>query len=159
MAIHKIDFEDFEDCDLYALIAIHCSLEDYRLAYLLNNKLNLKLERKSNDLDFSEAKYSIFEWEDKNQLTIWNLVSNICKVEINQNQESESLFYNQNKIVSKYNLLPEHKTVNYLLKINYQMGIFNKETILNKLLSIPQIVTAYSLDVKNLRAKTNLIFN
>ena len=159
MAIHKLVIEDYEECDTYSLIAIHCTLEDYRLAYLLNSKLNLKLKRRLKELDFSEAKYSIYEWYDKNKLITWNLVSNICKVEQSQNQESNSLFLNQNHIVTTYNLLSEFKTVNYFLKINHETE-FNKENILiSTLLSVPQIATAYQIDTKKLKAKTNLIFN
>ena len=52
MALHKLLVDDFYDAT-YKLIAIHCRLEDYRLAYLLNQSLNLKLERNPNDLDFN----------------------------------------------------------------------------------------------------------
>ena len=51
MALHKLLVDDFYDDD-YKLIAVHCRLEDYRLAYLLNKSLNLRLMRKEDDLDF-----------------------------------------------------------------------------------------------------------
>jgi hypothetical protein len=35
MAIHKLDLGDFDEID-YNLIAIHTSLEDFRLAYFIN---------------------------------------------------------------------------------------------------------------------------
>ena len=38
MAIHKLHIDEFDEVD-YELIAIHTSLEDYRLAYFLNKKL------------------------------------------------------------------------------------------------------------------------
>ena len=87
MALHKLLVDDFYD-DTYKLIAIHCGLEDYRLAYLLNQSLELNLKRKSKDLDFEYLKssYSIFEWNNVSQFVTWNLVSNVCK------KEEESLY-------------------------------------------------------------------
>ena len=38
MAVHKLLVDDFED-ESYALLAIHCDVEDYRLAYFLNQTL------------------------------------------------------------------------------------------------------------------------
>ena len=65
MAVHKLIVDDFDDDD-YLLLAIHCALEDYRLAYLLNQYLDINLKRKVHDLDFNklESSYSIYEWED-----------------------------------------------------------------------------------------------
>ena len=45
MAIHKIQINDFVSDD-YELIAIHSSLEDYKLAYRLNKELGLQLQKK-----------------------------------------------------------------------------------------------------------------
>ncbi len=42
MAIHKLDLGEFDEIDYY-LIAIHTSLEDYRLAYFINQKLAINL--------------------------------------------------------------------------------------------------------------------
>jgi len=42
MALHKLLVDDFYDAS-FSLLAIHCRLEDYRLAYLLNMYLELKL--------------------------------------------------------------------------------------------------------------------
>ena len=42
MAIHKLQIDEFDDID-YELIAIHTSLDDYRLAYFLNQKLPILL--------------------------------------------------------------------------------------------------------------------
>ena len=40
MQVHSLDIEDFYE-DNYTLIAIHTALEDFKLAYLLNNNLEL----------------------------------------------------------------------------------------------------------------------
>lgn len=159
MAIHKLVIDDFEEDDSFVLIAIHCSLEDYRLAYILNENLNLKLQRKSKDLDFSVASYSIFEWEDVNQLITWNLVSNSCKVEEELSSNSSSLFNNQNQVITTYNLVSEYNAANYFLKINYQTNFLKEKSIVNTILSIPLIVTAYTIQLEKLKTRTNLIFN
>jgi hypothetical protein len=44
MATHKLDLGDFDEVDYY-LIAIHTSLEDYRLAYFINQKLPINLSK------------------------------------------------------------------------------------------------------------------
>ena len=155
----KILMDDFGECDPFILIAIHCALEDYRLVYMLNRKLNLKLKRKKEDLDYSEAKYSIFEWEDPNELITWSVVSNYCRVEQGIENNKSSLFGNQVNIPKTYHLVSEYRSADYLLKIMNQTLFFNEQEIIDELLSIPQIVLAYGIETENLKSKTNLIFN
>jgi len=159
MALHKLHVDDFYD-DSFSLIAIHCSLEDYRLAYLLNKHLNISLVRKPQDLDYKyfAATYSIFEWEDKKQHTTWNLISNICKREEDGLQSSGSLFNTSNTILKTYHLLPEFKNVDYLIKVMNEDQCFDEKQILDTLQSIPQLVTSYSIDVEHIKSKDNLIF-
>jgi len=159
MTKHKTLMVDFEECDSIVLIAIHCDLEDYRLVYLLNQKLNLKLKRKKEDLDYSDANYSIFEWEDSKELITWNVVSNYCRVEKGMENFESSLFNNQGSIIKTFHLVPEYKTANYLLKVMNQTVFFNEQEIIDELLSIPQIVLAYEIETESLKSKTNLIFN
>ena len=45
MAIHRLYIDEFETIN-YSLVAIHTNLEDYRLAYFINENLNLKLKKK-----------------------------------------------------------------------------------------------------------------
>ncbi|WP_298237334.1 IPExxxVDY family protein [uncultured Algibacter sp.] len=160
MAVHKLILDDvFNEVD-YTLIGIHCTVEDYRVAYLLNKYLGINLTRKKHDLDFNNSKsnYAIFEWEDKKHLTTWNLVSNICKREELQNNIAESLFDLHASITKTFNLVPEYKQVNYFLKVDNEFNHTKEKYILNRVLSIPQIVTAYSIDISQLKSKDNLIF-
>ncbi|WP_303316782.1 IPExxxVDY family protein [Flavivirga abyssicola] len=161
MAVHKLILDDVFEEDLYTLIAIHCTLEDYRLAYLLNKYLGISLIRKPLDLDYQNGKstYSIFEWEDNKQQTIWNLVSNICKTEHYRQGSNESLFDSEEKITRTTYLIPEYKTVNYFLKIDNDINFSKEKYILNNVLEVPQIATAYSIDSNQLKSKDNLIFN
>lgn len=160
MALHKLLVDDFYDTS-FALIAIHCRLEDYRLAYLLNKHLDLNLKRKAQDLDYKyfAASYAIYEWDDIALDTTWNLVSNVCKREEDTLQSSGSLFDNQNTIMKTYNLLPEFKNVDYLIKVSNENQNFNEKRILNNIQSIPQIITSYTIDVNQIKSKDHLIFN
>lgn len=161
MAIHKFILDDSFDEAEYTLVAIHCRLEDYRLAYLLNKYLGVSLTRKPSDLDFKngQVSYSIYEWEDDKQLITWSLVSNICKTEELQQRDYKSLFDTQEKIIKTFHLLPEHKTVNFFLKIESEFSFSKEKYILDSILGIPQIATAYSIDSSQLKSKDNLIFN
>lgn len=160
MALHKLLVDDF-DVEAYSLFAIHSTIEDYRAAYLLNKKLQIGLERKPHDLDFqyTASSYSIYEWEDKNQQTIWNLVSNVCKKEEEAVVSTGSLFETQNKVLRTHNLIPEYKKVNYFLKVDNDGDFINERKIIQQIQEIPQIATVFSVDVSQLKSKDNLIFN
>ncbi|MDO6595757.1 IPExxxVDY family protein [Oceanihabitans sp. 2_MG-2023] len=158
--MRKLILEDFiEDID-YALIGIHCSIEDYRLAYLLNKHLGLNLTRKTVDIEYKDtSSYSIFEWEDEKQLTIWNLVSNISKIEVSDTVDVTSLFINEEKFTKTKHLIPEYKKVNFILKISEDPNQHLEKQALNKILEIPQVVTAFGIDANKLKTTDQLIFN
>ncbi|GAB5565303.1 MAG: hypothetical protein Wins2KO_23660 [Winogradskyella sp.] len=159
MALHKLLVDDFDDVS-YKLIAIHCNLEDYRLAYLLNGSLELNLKRNKEDLDFNDSKssYSFFEWNDKPHYVTWNLISNICKRE-EQSEYSAGLFGNsQRKVLKTYNLIPEYGKVDYFVKISYEIENVNEKLILDRLQNIPQIITSYAVDPLKIKSKDHLIF-
>ena len=159
MAIHKLLVDDFEDLN-YSLLAVHCEMDDYRLAYFLNQSLETRLARTREDLDFvaSLASFSVFEWINPQLQTNWHLIKNSCLVEevaISQGLFSET---NQKSWVS-HSLLPEYQSVDYLLKINNGGGFINEKQILNKIQKITNVSTAYSLDISQLKSKEHLIFN
>lgn len=49
MAVLKLHLDEFDEID-YDLIAIHSVLEDYRLAYFLNQKLPIILSKSNEDI-------------------------------------------------------------------------------------------------------------
>ncbi len=159
MALHKLQVDDFYD-DAYKLIAIHCRLEDYRLAYLLNKNLNLKLTRKEDDLDFQYLKssYSIFEWNNDDQYVTWNLVSNVCKKEEESLYSSGTLFQVNEKVLKTYHLISQFKKVDYFIKISDEIQNVNEKLIMNKLQAIPQIITSYAVNPLKIKSKDHLIF-
>lgn len=159
MALHKLQLEDFYD-DEFALFAIHCNLEPYRLAFMLNRHLKIRLARTDDDLDYNylEASFSLFEWDNEQEYTTWNLVSNVCKREVDSLQSSGSLFEGTQKVLKSYYLCPEFKNVDYFLKISSEGMHCNEKVILDRLQTIPQIITSYSVDVSEIKSKDNLIF-
>src|SRR5690606_29890073 len=157
MAKHQLLLDDFYDPS-FSLIAIHCRLEDYRLAYLLNKYLDLHLARKSQDLDykFLVANFPIYEWENTNQQITWNLVSNVCKREEDSLQSSGSLFDSQEKIQKTYHLLPEFKKVDFFVKITTDEDSLDEKHLVNRLQHIPHLITSYSIDTEQIKSKDNL---
>lgn len=159
MALHKLLVDDYYD-DTYKLIAIYCRLEDYRLAYLLNKNLDLKLERKADDLDFKylESSYSIFEWNNEAQYVTWNLVSNVCKKEEESLFSTGTLFETNERVLKTFNLISELNKVDYFIKISDEIESINENAILSRLQAIPQIITSYTVDPLKIKSKDHLIF-
>lgn len=160
MAVHKLSLEDFFEEEPYALFGIHCTIDDYRLAYLINRYLDIGLKRKTKDLDFrSNQSYAIFEWDDEKMQSSWNLVSNICRLEVEDESQAVSLFSAQTKVVKPFYLVPEYKKVNYILKVKGLSESTKEKLLLDKIQKIPQVVTAYSLDSDKIKLKHHLIFD
>ena len=159
MALHKLLVDDFDDLN-YSLLAVHCEMGDFRLAYFLNQSLATRLSRTKEDLDFltSLATFSVFEWSNPLLQTDWHLIKNNCLVE--KVAVSKGLFLETNdKSWVKHSLIPEHNSVDYLLKIDNGGGFINEKEILNKIQKISKVSTAYSIDVSQLKSKEHLIFN
>ena len=158
MAIHKLDLNDFQDAE-YSLYAIHSEAEDYRLAHAINIRLKTSLRRLKKDLDFSTSKnlfFSLFEWEDPDLKSQWNLIKNSCQVELEST--GQGLFSNQEeKNFQTIRFLKEHAAVDYFLKIS---GSYISEKLtLESLSKIPQISLVYAVEVHALKSKEYLIIN
>ena len=82
MAVKKLLLDDFFEEEQYILIGIHCTLEDYRLAFLINQVLDIRLKRKQEDVKFSKdnSSFSLYEFNQEKQHIIYYLVANSCKV-------------------------------------------------------------------------------
>ena len=157
MAVHKLVLDDFDDAD-YSLFAIHCDLEDYRLAFYINHAFKTNLKRAKEDVDFkgSNASFSLFEWENTNLKTTWNLIKNTCLVE--DRSIDQGLFAERSeKNWKTYYLLEEHSAVGYFLKISGENNT-NEKTAL-ELQKIPAINMTYVIDVEELKSKDYLILN
>jgi hypothetical protein len=162
MAIHRLLIDDFVTID-YKLIAIHSSLEDHRLAYFMNRELSILLEKSPNDIwvtiNEGESCFSRFIFEDPGNDSAWNLIQNRNRVTSMQSDTTTSLFEDTGlPIETSVFLMPELKTVDYVLKIENMPASFEPDNVVEKLLTIKQIATAYTIDHKKLKSKNNLIF-
>ena len=157
MAIHKIQINDFVSDD-YELIAIHSSLDDYKLAYMLNKELGVQLSKNLAYVEIAiherKSAFSNYIFDDEKNDVVWTLIENKTTI-INSNKQTTSLFEQVDITVF---LLPEFKKADYLIKIeNIDYG-FDSESIIEKIQEIKNVTTAYTIDITNLKSKNNLIF-
>ena len=79
MAIHKLDLGEFDEIDYY-LIALHTSLEDYRLAFFINQRLPINLSKSKNEIQIhikeGETQFSRFHYYDTEKTLSWDLIQN-----------------------------------------------------------------------------------
>lgn len=160
MAIHKLQIDDFITID-YELIAIHSTLEDYRLAYFINRELSILLEKNQKDIEIrvkeGDSCFTRFIFDDEDHEITWNLIQN--KGTVSSQQNTASLFEETGlDITTSVFLIPELKKVDYFIKIENTGGDLALEELISKLLSIRQITTAYEIDHQKLKSKNNLIF-
>jgi hypothetical protein len=163
MAIHKLNIEDFDYDDEFVLIAIHTSLEDYRLCYFINQILNISLKKADYEVLISnkngETNFSKFDFDDQKKNVFWHLVQNKNKISIKEKSTNFNLFQNTTiESSTKVYLLPEFKKVDYLLKIDNENDTINETEITTLLNSIERISTVYSIDLNTIKNKNNLIF-
>ena len=157
MAIHKIQINDFVSDD-YELIAVHSSLDDYKLAYMLNKELGIQLSKNLAYVEIAipegKSSFSNYIFDDEKNDVVWTLIENKTTI-INSNKQTTSLFEQVDITVF---LLPEFKKADYLIKIeNIDYG-FDSESIIEKIQEIKNVTTAYAIDITNLKSKNNLIF-
>ncbi|WP_418264303.1 IPExxxVDY family protein [Flavobacterium faecale] len=162
MAIHKLDIGEFDEID-YHLIAIHTSLEDYRLAYFINQKLLINLGKSKDEVHIQikggATEFSRFYYDDNENNIEWNLIQNINEV-IQQNEETTHDLFSDTiiKMATKVYLLPEFKKADYFLKIENSNDTINVSKIKQILNTIDEISTAYTIDTDQIKSKNNLIF-
>ncbi len=149
---HKISAELY--FETFELLAVHTALDDYSLAYYLNKYLKLQLRRTKEDLNLKKMEsFSIFEWMDNLSENYWTLFKN----QSSQQHEGSvgGLFDNDKYMVTNY-LISEKKEVDYFLKIQTEESDL-VNSALNEINKIPNIVTAYLVNVDTLLSRKNLI--
>lgn len=157
MAIHKIQIAEFLDFD-YELIAIHSSVEDYRLAYFLNKELGIRLSKNRLDIELQtkngKSSFEHFIYDDEKNDVCWHLVANKSEVDLSAKQNI-GLFEN---ITSASCLIPEFKTADYILKIENVDTVFDIENVVTIIKKIPFISLVYNIEQDKIKSKNNLIF-
>ncbi len=159
MAIHKLQLEDFDQID-YDLIAIYTTLEDYRLAFKINQQLDILLSKNSNEIPIEISKqiasFSRFTYEDEQKQMNWDLIQNKQELMLPVPTKNTSLFEDK-MVATQVSLIAELRKVDYLLKIEHENQIQIKD-IISKLKKMDVISTVYEVDAKDIKSKNNLIF-
>jgi len=162
MAVLKLHLDEFDEVD-YNLIAIHSTLEDYRLAYFINQKLPIILSKSKEAIGVTikegEAFFSKFVFDDLKNAVLWTLIQNKNEITIRKKSTGQNLFLNTDvEIATKVYLLSELKKVDYFLKIENNTDPSVVEEIIKNLNSIDRISTVYAVIPEKIKSKNNLIF-
>ncbi|NMH27633.1 IPExxxVDY family protein [Flavobacterium silvaticum] len=159
MALHKLLIDEFDEID-YRLIAIHTSLEEYRLAFLINQKLRVLLNRCPENIQITaktgSASLSRYVYDDENSNITWNLLQNKSDI-FKPNTTGLDLFSGvEARVSSNAYLIPEHKKVDFFLQLQNTNEI--PDFITPALQQIPQVTMTYSIDISTIKSRNNLIF-
>ncbi len=162
MAVLKLHLDEFDEID-YDLIAIHSVIEDYRLAYFINQKLPIILSRSKDEIGVTvkegEAFFLKYIYNDFKNDIVWSLISNKNEIVIKKNSSGQNLFLNTAvEIATKVYLLPELKKVDYFLKIKNNHDTFDIEQVIKTINTIERISTVYAVIPEKIKSKNNLIF-
>ncbi len=161
MAIHKLFMDDFEEVD-YQLIAIHTALENYRMAFFINQQLPILLSKNKEDIQIETENqfttFSHFDYDDEKKGIFWSLIENKKEIPIAQKRNSSNLFAEKEAFTNTFYFLPELKKVAYLLKIEGEENQIKTDLIIQKLKTIDQVTTVYSVEKSQIKSKNNLIF-
>lgn len=160
MGTYKLLLEESIGYD-FTLIALHGSLEPFYIAYILNKHLDIQLARTSNDLIIAQeaalqAAYTCFEYKDVFRYIDYYVFENKVKT-THTKQLGKGLFESEETVQTQY-FIPEMPQADYFIKVIEDGYAFAKAKTLKTLNQIPQIVTAYDVDVSRLKTKQNLIF-
>ncbi len=150
-AMHSI-WEDLLEETSFSLYAIHSNLEDYALAYHLNQSCGLRLRRTETDVEVAgETAFPCFQWNDRVNFQEWTLFANKGSgAEIG----SSSGLFPKEPAFRRHFLIPEKRTVDFFLKLE---GEATHADMVDSLRSVPKVVTAYALEPSGLKSKLNLI--
>ena len=159
MVVHKLNLDFFDDAP-YSLIALHTSLEDYHLAYLINEKLPILLSRNIEDIHLKstngESYFSRFSYENIEYDSIWDLIQNKTIIDLGTISDSLKATSDLFEVSTTSYLLGEFKKVDYFLRVqNFEDHV---ESIISNLNNIPRIELIYLINENQIKSKNNLIF-
>ena len=159
MAIHRLSIDEFDEIN-YDLIAIHTSLEGYRLAYFINQKLPVLLGKNLNEIPASHKEgdtwFSRFTFENDETETAWNLIQNKNEIKIPRKKSTPANLFAVAEVTTRTYLLPEFKKVDYFLKV--ENALESADEIIDRLHTIDRVSAVYTVDASQVKSKNNLIF-
>lgn len=156
----KIKFKLDDVAKDFNLIAIRSDVEDYRIVYFLNKKLNINLSRKTNDIVFykDENKYSIYDYTDESRYLKWIFFSNKSFSQKFIKDDKLTLFSNENFKNNEIRFIKELNSIDYFLTIENVENIKYIEKILTKISEISIVITCFETS-QAFKNKENLIFS
>lgn len=159
MVVHKLTLDSSTDIP-FSLIAIHTSLEDYHLAFLINQKLPVLLSKHSEDVQLTsgnrELYFSRFSYENLKYDTLWDLIRNKSTMEIDAKDFDVNATSPLFAVSTTAYLLSDFKKVDYFLKIqNFEESL---DSIISALSTIQRIESIYLISEHQIKSKNNLIF-
>ena len=163
MGKHTLEIEYDYD---FVLIGISSHEKDYRLCWMMNNKLGLELA-KANSLEIKGKKqdtpsfFSLFTYENPEAFMEYAVIANWS--------ESKSLVINEDslfdadKIKDRNHsenewLIPEHKQMNYFFIIKGEIEEKEINEIIKKIKELDVVQTGIRIDATQLKSKQNIIF-
>ncbi len=161
MGKHTLEIEYDYD---FALIGVSSHEKDYRFCWALNNKLGIELT-KQESLEIKRKKqktpshFSFFAHNDEDEFKEYIVIANFSEGKSISAKES-NLFGEKTKNSQSENefLIPEHKQMNYFFVVRGEIENAEVNELIRKIKSIDIVLTAVSIDVKQLKSKQNLIF-
>lgn len=126
----------------FKLVGISCHERDYRVCWGVNQSLSLPLSREESEIEVFHKKNN-----RKSRHTIFSTYNY-------DSEEEVHLIANRSK--AGY-LIPEQKHADYLLMVKGD-GILNFNQIVPDLKKISFVLTAFNIEVSQLKSKENLIF-
>ncbi|WP_026302477.1 IPExxxVDY family protein [Psychroflexus tropicus] len=159
MKKRRFSLSDFEFCD-FKLIGLHSQQEPHKIAYFINLALETNFKRVNTDLELiingKTIHFPIFEFFNKDWDTKSYLISN--KVNVEEKVIGNSLFAIEDYLSQEF-LLSDHKRVDYLLKINDDLNIFDPKLIIDRLVKMRQISMAYTIETDAIKHPEHLILD
>jgi hypothetical protein len=160
MAVSILNIDDFESDD-FNIIAIHTSLEAYKLAYQINKHCQISLALEPTPLTLSKfdinTSFDFFKYEDNDQRVIWSLISNKSIISSTCHY-TDNLGWIETNIYSDIILIPECQAINFFIKIEESVAPEHLNSILNDLKKINDIEAIYEINKNTLVSIKNLLF-
>ncbi len=137
---HTLFFEQDYDFDMIGICSHH---NDYRLAWGINEHLNIQLTKADEDYVAVNKKgipisaHSLYEFKDEDCLTEYYLVKNKC----------------QGKL-----LIPEKPSVDYFLFL-FENHLVDPEELTQQLRNIPSVLGTFLFNPEEIQSTENIVFN
>ena len=137
---HTLLFEQDYDFDMIGICSHH---NDYRLAWGINERLNIQLTKAEEDYIAVNKKgvrvseHSLYEFKDEDCLTEYYLVKN----------------KNQGKL-----LVPEKPSIDYFLFL-FENHLIDPDELTQQLREIPSVLGTFLFNPEEIQSTENIVFN